>query len=79
MFDKDAFRELIRNRGIKIVALAAAMDMRPSTLYRKMAGKLDFTRSEIQKCCDFFQVDNLNHIFFAKEVSQTEHRRTQDE
>lgn len=69
MFDEAAFRELILKRGVKLKAVAAAMGIRPSTLYRKMKGKLDFTRSEIQKCCDFFGVEELNYIFFAKKVS----------
>ena len=69
MFDKDAFEKLILDRGVKKTAVAAAMGIRPSTLYRKMNGVFDFTRSEIQRCCDFFHVDNLNDIFFAKEVS----------
>ena len=71
MFDKKAFLEFVRSRGVKMVAVAAAMGICPSTLYRKMGGTLDFTRAEIQRCCDFFHVDNLNHIFFAKEVTET--------
>ena len=69
MFDRKAFERLISERGVKKKALAEALGIRPSTLYRKMCGTLDFTRSEIQKCCEFFKEEELNHIFFAKEVS----------
>ena len=69
MFDRKAFERLIFERGVKKKAVADALGIRPSTLYRKMSGTLDFTRSEIQKCCEFFKVDDLNYIFFAKEVS----------
>ena len=69
MFDEVAFRKLVLERGLEFKAVAEAMGIRPSTLYRKMKGQLDFTRSEIQKCCDFFGVDELNYIFFAKNVS----------
>ena len=69
MFDRKAFELLIEKRGVKITALAAAMKMGTSTFYRKLSGESEFTRSEIQLCCEFFGVDHLNHIFFAKEVS----------
>lgn len=72
MFDKTGFMELINQRGVKITALANAMGIRTSTLYRKMNGESDFTRAEIQKCCDFFHVREMNEIFFAPEVTQTE-------
>ena len=69
MFDEIAFRELVKSRGVKLKAVAEAMGIRPSTLYRKMKGQLDFTRNEIQLCCDFFNLDEMNSIFFAKKVS----------
>jgi len=69
MFDYCAFTDYIRKRGVKLKAVAMAMGMSPSTLYRKATGKSDFTRAEIQKCCDFFGVRELNHIFFAEKVS----------
>lgn len=69
MFDRKAFEMLIEQRGVKITALAAAMKMGTSTFYRKLSGESEFTRSEIQRCCEFFGADHLNQIFFAKEVS----------
>lgn len=69
MFDEIAFRKYISDRGVKLKAVAEAMGVAPSTLYRKMKGELDFSRSEIQKCCDFFKVEEMNNIFFAKKVS----------
>lgn len=72
MFDRSAFRKLIADRGVKLKAVANAMGIEPTTLYRKELRGGDFTRSEIQKCCKFFGLDEMNYIFFAKEVAQTQ-------
>ena len=69
MFNYDAFLEYVKRRGVKLKAVAQAMGMSPTTLYRKATGKSDFTRAEIQRCCDFFGVKELNYIFFAQKVS----------
>jgi len=69
MFSEKALRDLIAERGVKIKSVAAAMGIEPSTLYRKMKGQLDFTRTEIQRCCEFFGLDEMNDVFFAKEVA----------
>ena len=69
MFDEKAFRELITQRGVKLKALANAMGIEPPTLYRKIKGQSEFTRFEIQKCCEFCGLREMNDIFFAREVS----------
>jgi hypothetical protein len=69
LFDEDAFRSLVKCRGVKLKAVAAAMGMDPATLYRKMKGNFDFKRSEIQRCCDFFGLDEMNEIFFNRKVT----------
>ena len=71
MFDPNAFYELVRDRGVKMTAIAAALGISTPTLYRKLNGQSEFTRSEIQRCCEFFHEPNLNGIFFANKVSQT--------
>ena len=65
MYNDEAFMALVNKRGVKLNAVAAAMGMQPSTLYRKRKGELDFTRSEIQACCDFFNLPEMNAVFFA--------------
>lgn len=69
MFDRDEFVKYLKKRGVKLVAIAKALGVAPSTLYRKMQGESDFTRSEVQTCCEFLGVKELNHIFFASKVS----------
>lgn len=71
MFNKTAFFEAINKRGVKVTALAKAMGMSPSTVYKKNDRNGDYTVSEIQACCDFLSLspDERDQIFFASEVS----------
>ena len=64
-YDDEAFQRLVKERGVKYQAVAAAMGIQPATLYRKRKGMLDFTRNEIQRCCEFFGLNDMNDIFFA--------------
>ena len=66
MFDVAAFRALIEKKGVKYTSLARAMGITKSTLYRKMVGLSDFTRSEIQACCDFLGEEEMNSVFLPK-------------
>ena len=68
-YNDKAFVKLVEERGVKFKAVAEAMGMAPATLYRKRKGILEFSRTEIQKCCEFFNLPNLNDIFFADKVS----------
>lgn len=68
-YDDEAFVALVNDRGVKMRAVAAAMGMTPATLYRKRKGVFDFSRTEIQRCCEFFGLSDMNYIFFASEVS----------
>jgi len=71
MFNKTAFFEAIKKRGVKVTALAKAMGMSPCTVYKKNDRGGDYTVSEIQACCDFLSLspDERDQIFFASEVS----------
>ena len=66
MYNDEAFMALVNERGVKLSAVAAAMGMHLTTLRRKRLGEVDFTRSEIQACCDFFNLPEMNAVFFAK-------------
>ena len=69
MFDEFAFRDFLRRKNVKITKIAEILNISTPTLYRKMTGTSDFYRSEIQKICDYFNEEDLNYIFFAKQVS----------
>lgn len=48
--------------------LADYLGINITTLYRKITGESDFTRSEIQKTKDYLDLtsEQLEHIFFEK-------------
>ena len=75
MFDYEAFLSYVEKRGIKIKAVAEALGISRTTLYRKATGLSDFTRAEIQKCCDFFGEKEMNNIFFASKVTLTKQKK----
>lgn len=69
MYSDKAFEEYLAKRGVKVKAVAEAMGISVSTLFRKRTGKSDFTLGEIRKCCEFFGVKSMNEVFFAEEVA----------
>lgn len=65
MFDEKKFRKLIKEKGFSISDIASALNINPSTLYRKMSGESDFYRGEIQILCKLLELKNPSEIFFA--------------
>lgn len=69
MFDKKEFDiELVRNE-MNMSDLAIAIDIHPSTMYRKVADNGDFTREEIEKITERLHLDSPMKIFFAKKLT----------
>ena len=71
MFNESAFFEAVKKRGVKVTAIARAMGVSPSTIYKKNERNGDYTVPEIQVFCEFLNltVEERDAIFFAKEVS----------
>ena len=73
MFNDLAFRDYCEKRGFKLCAVAKAMNMEPSTLYRKRRGELEFTVKEMQLFFVFSGEDiespDMKAIFFAPAVA----------
>ena len=69
MFDKkECDIELVRNE-MNMSDLAIAIDIHPSTMYRKVADNGDFTREEIEKITERLHLDSPMKIFFAKKLT----------
>jgi hypothetical protein len=69
VFDKKEFDiELVRNE-MNMSDLAIAIDIHPSTMYRKVADNGDFTREEIEKITERLHLDSPMKIFFAKKLT----------
>lgn len=69
MFDELAMLTLLRKKKKTQEEWAKYLGINKATLHRKMIGESDFWRDEIQKTCDFLGEEELNSIFFAKEVT----------
>jgi DNA-binding XRE family transcriptional regulator len=69
MFDENKFKAAVISNGKTLKDMANGLGISVVTLYRKMNGESDFYRNEIEMCCKLLNADDLNDIFFAKEVS----------
>lgn len=69
MFDEAKFKATVIENGKTLKDIAAALDISIVTLYRKMSGESDFYRSEIEKCCEALNTNNMSEIFFAHNVT----------
>lgn len=70
MFNRKALIiELVRN-DMTLKDLAIAMDINPLTLYRKVRGKSDFYRNEIQTISEILNLteEKVDEIFFCKKL-----------
>lgn len=71
VFDYVAFKRLCAYKGIILEDVAAALNIKKPTLWRKMRGINEFTRSELEGMAKLLQegMDALEPIFFAEKVS----------
>ena len=71
MFDERKFRAAIELVGLSMRDVAQQMDMSVVTLYRKISGKSDFYRDEIQRFQEIIGASGipLTEIFFAEKVT----------
>lgn len=68
MFNKNKFRAKIVENGFTVKQIAETLHISEVTLYRKINGKSDFTRKEIQKLKEILKLDveTVEEIFFAE-------------
>lgn len=71
-FDEFALRDALNRKHISTREFAKALSIATPTLYRKMSGDSDFTRTEIQKSCEILGHDTLHAVFFARKVAETQ-------
>lgn len=69
MFDEKRFRAQIVLRGMTVSEVAEKLGIDSATLYRKMSGKSDFFRGEIQKLCEILEIEDPASIFFAEKLT----------
>lgn len=71
MFNKLKFKAAVVENGKTISDVAKHLKINESTLYRKINGVSEFSRSEIQDICCFLNLDSPVDIFFAHEFTET--------
>jgi len=69
MLNERRFNAAIALKGETRADAAKIMGMNPATLFRKMNGKSDFYRAEIQRFCEYYNVAPQD-IFFAEHSAQ---------
>lgn len=72
MFDEKRFKAEVVLSGLTLRQVAASLGIDEATLYRKMNGKSDFYRKEIQKLCEILSIEDPTAIFFARDITQTQ-------
>ncbi|WP_443874369.1 helix-turn-helix domain-containing protein [Megasphaera elsdenii] len=67
MFDEPLFRYMMNRRQLSMAVVADRLGVNEVTLYRKIKGKSDFSRSEIQalKTILGMTTDECVRVFFA--------------
>lgn len=69
MFDEKRFKAKVVLSGLTLRQVAASLGIDEATLYRKMNGKSDFYRKEIQKLCEILSIEDPTAIFFARDIT----------
>lgn len=71
LFDEKLFRIKLIERDVNLTKISEVLNINLVTLYRKMNGLSDFYRDEIQKICDFLNLDleEREDIFFSKKIT----------
>lgn len=71
MFDEKLFRIKLIERDVNLTKISEVLNINLVTLYRKMNGLSDFYRDEIQKICDYLNLnlEEREDIFFSKKIT----------
>jgi hypothetical protein len=69
MFDKRRFKAQIALKGKRLKDIAEVLEIKESTLYRKLKRDGDFTRAEINTLIIYLEIERPEEIFFAKELA----------
>lgn len=69
MFDERRFLAQLTLCGMTRGDLAKAMNLDPSTLYRKIKANGNFSRKEISQIVEILKIDDPEAIFFADELA----------
>lgn len=69
MTDTNLLMELINQKGLKLKAIAKALDLSPYGLSNKIHNRTEFTTSEVDQFCRMLDIHDLalkEKVFFAQ-------------
>jgi predicted transcriptional regulator len=69
MFNKLEFNAQIARKGLRRIDVAKALNIDPSTLYRKIENDGDFDRDQINTLIALLEIEDPKPIFFADELT----------
>ena len=69
MFNEKAFRRAVEDSNLTLADIAERLGISKATLYRKINGKSDFYRSEIQIIAQAIGEEKIFDIFFSSKVA----------
>ncbi len=69
MFNKLEFNAQIARKGLRRIDVAKALNIDPSTLYRKIENDGDFDRDQINTLIALLGIEDPKPIFFADELT----------
>ena len=74
MFSRNKFKAKIIASGFTVEKLANILGINTATLYRKINGSSDFSRSEMQIIRQTLNIGpkDMDEIFFAPELAETQ-------
>ena len=72
MFNSRKLRAAMVMAGKSVRDICKALDINPSTFYRKMEKDGDFSREEISILVKELNIDNPADIFFADSLTETQ-------
>lgn len=71
-FDRRRLQAQMVLKGKNGKEVADKLKINEATFYRKMANDGDFTRTQIGTLIEFLDITNINEIFFAENVADTQ-------
>lgn len=69
MFNKLKFRAAIMEKGKTMGDVAKMLGINEATLWRKTNGTSDFNREEIQRICEYLDLESPMEIFFGDQLT----------
>ena len=72
MFNRRKLQAQMVLKGYTIGEVAEKIGINSATMYRKLNNNGDFSREEINKLIDLLEIDDIEGIFFAHDVADTQ-------